>query len=225
MGSISSLPSLGQNVSAASSNQMPTSANPAAIPTNVSNIAGIFQALMPMLMNAGFATPQQNQGQRALNAVNSGGAFNPEATAIQPQYGQQMNIMQDATARLGNLSRFGQPANTMPRGLPQSTPVNFSQTLQQPNANLLPGSGPTQKFAGQVRGDPRLQQVTGGPVTNGSGVVMGSAPIRAMTPAQQYNQNMNQLTPAQRQMQSQQMATGQKPQTPTNPWARKPLTR
>lgn len=292
-------------------------------PAGMGDLNKIFQSLLPMVMNGGLLAPQQNQGQRALNAVNSAGAFN------QAQYNQQMNSMQDATARLGNLSRFGQPSNTMPPSLPQSMLVNFNQMpqnndsamlkalksqypdlpdgvepraatadpagfkkwmdeyrkqnqarTQQPNASLLPGSGPIQKFTGQSAVD-LIKQNSGQAVNNmpafagpkispegpgfnpprvpntaptmtsqqpaaynpyqmrtnsaapGSTVQISSQPVKPptsamsgpMTSAQQYNQSMNQLTPAQRQMQSQQMTMGQRSQAPANPWARKSLIR
>jgi len=120
--------------------QQPQSIPPQGVPGGMGNLGAIFQSLLPMIMNGGLFGAQQNQGQRALNAVNSGGVFSPGSTAIQPQYNRQMNSMQDATARLGNLSRFGQPSNTMPG----------NSNSQQPNMQLFPGSGPVQKHTGQA---------------------------------------------------------------------------
>lgn len=214
-------------------------------PAGMENIGAIFQSLLPMIMNGGFGA-QQNQGQRALNAVNSVGAFNQA-----PQYNQQMNSMQDATARLGNLSRFGQPSNTMPVNSPSPFQSNSPAQNSGQAVNTMPAFGGT-KIATEGPGfnPPRIPTTT--PAANSqqpaaynpyqmrtnsaapaSTIKTSPQPTRPatsampgpMTSAQQYNQNMNQLTPAQRQMQAQQTAMGQKSQAPSNPWARKSLIR
>lgn len=211
-------------------------------PAGMANLNAIFQSLLPMVMNGGLLAPQQNQGQRALNAVNSAGAFNQA-----PQYNQQMNSMQDATARLGNLSRFGQPSNTMPGNMPQPLPVNYAGQSTGQAVNSMPTfNGPKIATEGPGFNPPRIPQAPAQQPTAynpyqmrtnsaapGSTAQASSQTARPptsamsgpMTSAQQYNQNMSQLTPAQRQMQSQQSTMGQRSQAPTNPWARKSLIR
>lgn len=216
------------------------------VPAGMGNFGAIFQSLLPMIMNGGLLAPQQNQGQRALNAVNSAGAFNQA-----PQYNQQMNSMQDATARLGNLSRFGQPSNTMPPSLPTALPSSSATQNSGQAVNNMPAfTGPKISPEGPGFNPPRVPntaptmtsqqpaaynpyQMRTNSAAPGATAQASSQPARPptsamsgpMTPAQQYNPSMSQLTPAQRQMQSQQSTMGQRSQAPTNPWARKSLIR
>lgn len=204
----------------------------------MANLNAIFQSLLPMVMNGGLLAPQQNQGQRALNAVNSAGAFNQA-----PQHNQQMSSMQDATARLGNLSRFGQPSNTMPGNMPQPLPVNYAGQSTGQAVNSMPTfNGP--KIANETSAfNPPKQPATSTakPVVPGSAT--SAAPsygslnsrngiVNAWQNATNNGKNGSQagsmltsmllgtMTPNEKQKF---YSTGQVQQPSTNPFAKRPL--
>jgi len=175
-----------------------------------------------------------NVGQAALGAVSSGGNFNPGKSAIQPQLNNNAGRMVNAAAGLGNLSRFGQPTNTMPRELPKAMPTNFNQPPQQPTpaptqptfnngraGNQIPG------ITGPATQQPQNQQIPSyGSLNSKQGIA--NAWQNATNNGQNGSQAgsalttmlVNSMTPEERQRF---FATGQMPQPSTNPFAKRSL--
>jgi hypothetical protein len=129
---------IGQQVGApGSTNQQPQTlpATPSTgMPANANNMASIFQALMNGRGQTTQKQQPQNLGQSALQALQIGGQMNAGQTAVQPQYGTNNRGMINAAAKLGNVGRFGQPANTLPQQQIPRTPPAVPQQILPPTA-------------------------------------------------------------------------------------------
>lgn len=194
--------------------------------SSTANIGSIFQSLIPMIMGG-----MGNAGRSALSAVNSGGNFNPGKSAIQPQFGNNAGRMVNAAAGLGNLSRFGQPANTMPREMPKTMPTNAGlnagqavntmpaftgQTIATETSSFNPPKQPSPQPAfpnyGSLNSKEGIANAWQNATNNGQNGAQAGSALTTML--------MNSMSPAERQKY---LSTGQTPQPSSNPFAKRSL--